>query len=110
MSQAKTMTHTEDLRSRCGEALSDALAAAATATAAGDFRRATDAAGRLAEWAGHTGTAVVRDALAAGTDWWTLSNLLGLHPQAAYERYRAAAEGLPSPADGVDLQRNRNAR
>jgi hypothetical protein len=98
MSQAKTMTYTEDLRSRCGDALSDALDTAAAASAAGDWRQATGAAGQLAEWAGHTGTAVVRDALAADTDWWTLAEVLELHPQAAYEQYQGLNAGLPSPA------------
>jgi len=98
MPQAKTMTYTEDLRGRCGAELSYALDTAAAASAAGDWRQAAGAAGRLAEWAGHTGTAVVRDALAAGTDWWALSELLRLHPQAAYEQYRGLYAGLPSPA------------
>jgi hypothetical protein len=34
----------------------------------------------------------------AGTDWWTLGELLGLHPQAAYEQYQGLNAGLPSPA------------
>jgi hypothetical protein len=41
---------------------------------------------------------VVRDALAAGADWWQLGEHLGPHPQAAYEQHRAAAEGLRPPA------------
>lgn len=92
------MIYTEDLCGRCGDALSEALTAAAAAAAVGDWRQATDAAVRLEEWARHTRTAVVRDALAACTDWWTLGELLGLHPQAAYEQYRAVAAGLASPA------------
>jgi hypothetical protein len=59
MSQAKTMTYTEDLRGRCGDALSEALDAAAAA--------------------------------AAGVGWWALGELLGLHPQAAWESCRAAS-------------------
>lgn len=98
MPQAKTMTYTQDLRGRCGDALDAALETAAAASAAGDWQQATDAAERLAQWAGHAGTAVVRDAVAAGTDWWTLGELLGLHPQAVYERYRAVEAGLQSPA------------
>jgi hypothetical protein len=93
------MTYTEDLRGRCGDALSEALDAAAAAAAAGDWRQVAAAAGRLEEWAGHTCTAVVRDALAAGVGWWALGELLGLHPQAAWESCRAVTEGLSSPAE-----------
>jgi hypothetical protein len=42
---------------------------------------------------------VVRDALAAGVGWWALGELLGLHPQAAWESCRAVTEGLSSPAE-----------
>ncbi len=79
---------------RRGRALREALDAAAAASFTGDWRQSVDAAGRLAERAGHTATAVVRDALAAGADWWLLGELLGLHPQATYERYQALDAGL----------------
>jgi hypothetical protein len=100
MPQAHAVTHTDDLARRCAGALGDALDQAAEAAAAGDFARAVAAAGRLREYAEHAGTAVVRDALAAGCDWWTLGEHLGLHPQAAYEQYRGdkvavAGEGSP---------------
>ena len=98
MPQATAMTHTEDLRRRCGAALADALQRAATAAAGGDFAAASTAAANLRQDAEHAVTAVVRDALAAGLDWWTLGEHLGLHPQAAYEQYRGAAEGLHTPA------------
>lgn len=42
---------------------------------------------------------MVRDALAAGANWWRLGEQLSLHPQAAYEQYRGVAEGLRPPAE-----------
>jgi hypothetical protein len=41
---------------------------------------------------------VVRDAVAAGIDWWDLGEVLGLHPQAVDERYQGLDAGLSSPA------------
>jgi hypothetical protein len=98
MPKAQPVTHTEDLYHRAGTALGDAVEQAATAVAGGDFARAATAAQRLARYAGHVQVAVVRDALAAGADWWQLGEHLGLHPQAAYEQYRGASEGLHPPA------------
>lgn len=98
MPKALTMTHTEDLHQRAGATLGAALEQAATAVAAGDFARAATAAQQLARYAEHVQTAVVRDTLAAGADWWQLGEFLGLHPQAAYEQYRSVAEGLHPPA------------
>jgi hypothetical protein len=98
MPETKAMTHTEDLRYRCGDALGAALHTAAGAAARGDWPQASGAAEKVQQWAAHTQAAVVRDALAAGLDWWQLGELLGLHPQAAWQQYRGAAEGLPSPA------------
>src|SRR4249920_1293092 len=99
MTQAKAMTHTEDLRNRHGAALTYTLQLAATAVADGDFRAAAAAAELLRQWAEHAHTAVVRDALLAGTDWWTLGEHLSLHPQAAWEQYRGVVEGLRPPAE-----------
>ena len=99
MTQAKAMTHTEDLRNRHGAALTYTLQQAATAVADGDFRAAAAAAELLRQWAEHAHTAVVRDALLAGTDWWTLGEHLSLHPQAAWEQYRGVVEGLRPPAE-----------
>jgi hypothetical protein len=98
MPQATAMTHTEDLRRRVDDAIADALQRAATAAAGGDFAAASTAAIALRQDAEHAVTAVVRDALAAGLDWWALGEHLGLHPQAAYEQYRGAVEGLRTPA------------
>jgi hypothetical protein len=50
--------------------------------AAGDFTRASAAAARLLQYAEHAQSAVVRDALAAGADWWQLGEHFGLRPQA----------------------------
>ena len=99
MPQARAVTHTDDLARRYAGTLGDALDQAAAAAAGGDFARAVTAAGRLRQYAEHAGTAVVRDALAAGLDWWALGEHLGLHPQAAYEQHRSAAEGLRPPAE-----------
>lgn len=98
MFQATAMTHTEDLRRRGGDTLVDALDRAATAASGGDFAAASTAAATLRQYAEHAVTAVVRDAVAAGCDWWAVGEYLGLHPQAAYARYRGAAEGLRTPA------------
>lgn len=37
--------------------------------------------------------------LGAHVNWWRLGDLLGLHPQAAYEKYGQHREGLRSPAE-----------
>ena len=66
--QVKAMTHTDDLRRRCGGALADALDRAATAAGGGDFAAASTAAIALRQDAEHAVTAVVRDALAACLD------------------------------------------
>ncbi|WP_141722987.1 hypothetical protein [Micromonospora matsumotoense] len=47
----------------------------------------------------HLHTAVVRDVLGADVNWWRLGDLLGLHPQAAYEQYGQHREGLRTPAE-----------
>ncbi|EEP69790.1 hypothetical protein MCAG_00117 [Micromonospora sp. ATCC 39149] len=98
MPKALPVTHTDDLHQRAGATLGGALERAAAAVAASDFTRAATAAQQLAQYAQHLQTAVVRDALAAGADWWQLGEHLGLHPQAAYEQHRGAAEGLRPPA------------
>ena len=85
MPKAQPVTHTEDLYRRAGPMLANAAEQAATAVAAGDFTRAATAAQQLLQDAEHVRIAVVRDALAAGADWWRLGEQLSLHPQAAYE-------------------------
>jgi hypothetical protein len=98
MPKAPPVTHTEDFHQRAGAVLGTALEQAAAAVAAGDFAQAATAAQQLAQYAEHVQTAVVRDVLAAGVDWWQLGEHVGLHPQAAYEQHRGAAEGLRPPA------------
>jgi hypothetical protein len=61
--------------------------------AAGDFTRASAAAARLLQYAEHAQSAVVRDALAAGADWWQIGEHFGLHPQADCERHRVQLGG-----------------
>lgn len=99
MPQAVAVTHTEDLYQRAGDILTDATRQAAAAVAAGDFPAAATAADQLRQYAEHTCTAVIRDALAADADWWAIGEHLGVHPQAAYEQYRHVAEGLRAPAE-----------
>jgi hypothetical protein len=82
-----------------GTTLGDCAGQAATAVASGDFTQAATAAQRLLQYAEHVQTAVVRDALASGADWWQLGEHLSLHPQAAYEQYRGGPEGLRPPAE-----------
>jgi hypothetical protein len=60
----------------------DAPARAAEAAAAGDYRAALDQASRLELAAGQLRQALLRDALAAGADWWKVAELLGTHPPA----------------------------
>jgi hypothetical protein len=99
MAKALPVTHTEDLHQRAGATLGDALERAVAAVSAGDFAQAATAAQHLAQYAEHLQTAVARDALAAGADWWQLGEDLGLHPQAAHEQHRGDVEGLRPPAE-----------
>lgn len=39
----------------------------------------------------------ITDALGAGADWWTLGQVLRLHPQAAFDQYANLREGVRSP-------------
>ena len=41
---------------------------------------------------------VVRDALAAGLDWWQIGELLTVHPQAAFDAYANLADSTRTPA------------
>ncbi|MEH1017734.1 hypothetical protein V6U90_32260 [Micromonospora sp. CPCC 206060] len=66
---------------------------------AGDLRQAATHAGQLGGLAAGVRTAVARDMLAAGADWWQIGEHLDLHPQAAFEQYGAYREGLAAPAE-----------
>ena len=96
--EGPTATATEVLPELYGTSLTDDLVAAATAVTAGDFRQATALADRLYTRGRQIQVSVVRDALTAGVDWWTLGELLAMHPQAVFDAYAPLVEGLPSPA------------
>ena len=55
------------------------------AAATDDYRAALAQAGRLALTADHLRQAILRDVLADGADCWQVADLLGTHPQHAYE-------------------------
>jgi hypothetical protein len=83
-------THPSGIGQRAGR---DRAVTGLQAATAGDFKQATIMAERFTAGARHLHHSVVRDALAAGLDWWQLGELLALHPQAAFDaaRGRAAA-------------------
>jgi len=54
MPKVTAMTYTEDLRGRCGDALTAAVHTAAEAAARGDWEQASGAAERVQQWAAHT--------------------------------------------------------
>ncbi|WP_201749935.1 hypothetical protein [Micromonospora sicca] len=65
---------------------------------AGDFKNAVTLAERFTAGARHLHHSVMRDALAAGLDWWQIGELLTLHPQAAFDAYANLADGTRTPA------------
>ena len=70
----------------------------AAAAAAADWKHATASAARVQAGALHLHHSVIRDALAVGLDWWDVGELLGVHPQAAFEEYANLADGTTTPA------------
>ena len=87
--------YTDVFRDQHGTSLTEGLA---TAAAAGDLGRATVAAQRVIDGGQHLLHSVVRDALAAGLDWWAIGELLAMHPQAAFDAYANLADGTRTPA------------
>lgn len=79
-------------------AFTDAPGMAGDAAAAGDYRAALAQAGRLALTADHLRQAILRDVLADGADWWQAADLLGTHPQHAYETCAHLAGHGTTPA------------
>jgi len=90
--------YTDVFREQHRTTLTDGLAAAATAAAAGDLSRATTAAQQVADVGRRLLYSVVRDALAVGLDWWQVGDLVHLHPQAAFDAYANLADGTRTPA------------
>ncbi len=75
-----------------------AIAADVGKAAAADWKQATASAARVQGSALHLHHNVVCDALDAGLDWWEVGELLGMHPQAAFEQYANLAGGTAAPA------------
>lgn len=71
---------------------------AATAAAAADWKQASASAARVQAGALHLHHSVIRDALAEGLDWWEVGELLGMHPQAAFEQHANLADDTVTPA------------
>jgi hypothetical protein len=98
MTPTRTGAHPETFLEQYGSSFTDGLAATTQAADAGDFKQATTLAERFAAGARHLHHSVVRDALAAGLDWWQIGELLTLHPQAAFDAYANLADGTRTPA------------
>jgi hypothetical protein len=71
---------------------------AGAAAAAGDYRAALAQADRLELATGQLRQAILRDALAGGADWWAVADLLGTHPQQAFQTCAHLADHRTSPA------------
>ena len=75
-----------------------AAAGTAAAAAAADWKRAAASAAGVQASALHLHHSVIRDALAQSLDWWEIGELLGVHPQAAFEQYANLADSTGTPA------------
>jgi hypothetical protein len=80
------------------DVLATGPAATAAAVAEDRWEAAVGTAERIRTAAAHLHATVVRDALAAGLDWWRIAGLLGVHPQAAYAEHGHTLDGLLPPA------------
>jgi hypothetical protein len=98
MTPTRTGAHTATFREQHGITLTDGLAATAAAALAGDFKQAATLAERVGDAGQHLLHSVVRDALAAGLDWWQVGELVNLHPQAAFDAYANLADDTCTPA------------
>jgi hypothetical protein len=98
MTPTRTGVHTDTFREQHGSSLTEHLAAATAAATAGDFKNAVTLAERFTAGARHLHHSVVRDALAAGLDWWQIGELLTVHPQAAFDAYANLADDTDTPA------------
>src|SRR5262245_26254760 len=91
MTHADAVTHTEDFRRRAAASLGEGLAGVADAVARAGWDIAAAAAGRVRDSGEHLPTAVVRDMLAAGVNWWRIGDLLSMHPQAVFEQFASTS-------------------
>jgi hypothetical protein len=90
--------YTGAFRDQDGGALAVGVNGTAAAAAAGDWKQAAASAARVQAGALHLHHSVVRDALAAGLDWWAIGELLAMHPQAAFEQYANLGDDTVTPA------------
>jgi hypothetical protein len=98
MTPTRTGVHTATFREQHGSSLTEHLTAATSAATAGDFKNAVTLAERVTDGARHLHHSVVRDALAAGLDWWQIGELLTVHPQAAFDAYANLTDATRTPA------------
>jgi hypothetical protein len=90
--------YTGAFRDQHASAIAADVDKAAAAAAAADWKQATASAARVQAGALHLHHSVIRDALAEGLDWHEVGELLGVHPQAAFEQYANLADGTATPA------------
>ena len=81
-----------------GDAIGADAAGTAAAAAVADWKRAAASAARVQAGALHLHHHVIRDALADGLDWHDVGELLGMHPQAAFEQFANLADATDTPA------------
>lgn len=98
MTPTRTGAHTATFREQDGSSFTDGLTATTQAAIVGDFKQATTLAERFTVGTRHLHHSVVRDALAAGLDWWQIGELLTLHPQAEFDAYANLADDTRTPA------------
>ncbi len=98
------MTHTarrgetHEFAERQRPAINRAIDIAIDATSTARWREAIQAASDVAEDARQLRLLVITDALRAGSDWWELGQMLGIHPQAAFDEYANLIEDTRPPA------------
>ena len=99
MVEPREATWTARLRDACRSTHADTFGRAAAAVAQRRWRRTLEPIRLLRERAEMLPDAVVRDALAAGLNWWQIADYLNMHPQDAWELHQNAVEGTLSPAE-----------
>jgi hypothetical protein len=90
--------YTGAFRDQHASAIAADVGKAAVAAAAADWKQAAASTARVQAGALHLHHSVIRDALAGGLDWHEVGELLGMHPQAAFEQYANLADGTATPA------------
>jgi hypothetical protein len=90
--------YTGAFRDQHASAIAADVGKAAAAAAAADWKQATASTARVQTGALNLHHSVIRDALAEGLDWHEVGELLGMHPQAAFEEYANLADGTATPA------------